>query len=175
MKCQKINNIEEIDLDVLKSSLVQQKEMMHKMNNYQWSDNYPLLKDFQNDIDNQVLYGFYSEDVLIGIAALTENYESHYYELENNFEFSKEEDHILYIHRLIKLNSHGFTNIGPKMLKSIIEKMISNYDAIQIDTNEANIPMQKSIERAGFTKVGYFIRKGAINPKWHCYEIVKGE
>ncbi len=167
--------IKQLDEQLLANSITDNVKKMNAQGNYQWSDNYPKVNNFLNDIKLEQLYGFYENDCLVGLAALTENYEEHYYFEENDFQYSERTNKILYIHRMIRLKGNGFTKIGQKMLKSIIENQVHNYDAIQVDTNTKNIAMNRAIEKVGFKLVGSFTRKECISPKWNCYEFVRGE
>ncbi len=167
-----VNSIENIELETIIRDHV---TVMNASGNFQWSTNYPHVSDFQKDIDNGNLYGIFLNEELLALVALTTNYEKHYYDEDHTFKFSNEQDNILYIHRMVKLTNHRIANFGQKMLKCICENLQNQYDAIQVDTNQKNIPMMRAIESAGFIKTGEFYRSEFISPNWNCYEYVKGE
>lgn len=159
----------------LEESLKRHVQIMNQAGNFQWDSTYPKAVNYQQDIDKQQLYGLYDDEKLLGLFALTTKLEEHYYEEKHNFKFFQKNDKILYIHRIIKLSTEPTKGFGKTMLSLIIDMFIDKFDAIQIDTNAKNIPMQKAIEQAGFTQKGTFIRKEKSSPNWKSYEITKQE
>ncbi len=160
-----------IDEQMLEQQLITAKKTMKASENPQWDENYPLVSDFVADISKQQLYGFFNDNILIGICALTTDYEAHYYQENDQFKFSKKTDNILYIHRILKFTNAG--KIKGTDFLNIILKNFNMYQAIQVDTNQKNIPMQRAIEKAGFIKRGIF--KRIINNQevvWNTYEFV---
>ncbi len=167
----KLQKVKQFDSKKLEEELLKSKAAMKAMNNTQWDEAYPLVSDFQQDINEQQLYGFYENQELIGLCALTTKYEAHYYNQKHNFKYRKATDEIIYVHRIIKYqNAKKFR--GTDFLNLIIDEF-SEVDAIQIDTNESNIPMQKAIEKAGFIKRGIFQRKISGYNTWYTYEWVQ--
>ncbi len=158
----------DLDANLLEQELLNIKKMMKKVGNPQWDECYPLVQDFEMDISNGVLYGFYENNKLIGLCALTTNYEEHYYQNEHSFKYYKPTDDIIYIHRVLKYNfAQKYT--GTDLLKLIIKEFLKNHDAIQIDTNQENIPMNRAIIKSGFNKSGTFQLEH--NKCWNTYEI----
>ncbi len=162
----------EIDEKRLSQTLKAAKIKMNNSGNFQWYNDYPNVENFLNDIKNGVLYGFFNDEQLIGVVALTTDYEKHYYITKNKFRFKQESDNILYIHRLVRLAGVKEKALGEKFLKLIQKNFQQNYSAIQIDTNKMNIPMQKAILKSDFKQVGSFNRIEMQSPNWLCYEYV---
>lgn len=62
-------NIE--DVNAITNIIYEVVPIMNRQNNYQWNELYPLRKDFENDINNDILWVATSEDdEVIGVAAL---------------------------------------------------------------------------------------------------------
>lgn len=164
--------LDKIDEKRLAFSLQEIKKVMNESGNFQWTKEYPNVCDFITDIKNNELYGFFKQENLFGVVALTTGYENHYYVEDNSFKFKKASDNILYIHRLLKFSDVNQSGLGKVFLTSIQCQFGQKYDAIQIDTNIKNIPMQKAIEVSNFIEVGSFTRKNYESPQWKCYEYI---
>ncbi|MGL4663173.1 MAG: GNAT family N-acetyltransferase [Culicoidibacterales bacterium] len=144
--------------------------MMQAMNNPQWSLSYPRVHDFKQDIEDEHLFCFIENDEVVGVAALILEPDLWFYELEHNNQIMPIDDEVMYVHRIFVFPQFSGNQYGKNIYACIIDYAKSaGHLAVQVDTHENNIPMNKTLLRSGFTYTG---SRGRDNREglWNMYE-----
>lgn len=143
---------------------------MNAMGNYQWDLTYPLISDFERDINNKQLYVVLEDNIAQGVFVISTDFEKHYYVESNTFVYKQATDKIAYVHRIFTFKDSNVK--GSEILKEIPKFFNGQFDAIHIDTNNKNIPMLKAIIKAGYEPRGQFSRpkEKPLCPNWTCFE-----
>ncbi|WP_416148294.1 N-acetyltransferase family protein [Salipaludibacillus sp. HK11] len=74
------------DLPEIKNLLEKAVKVMNEAGNYQWDENYPLLSDFEKDIEEEELYSFIINEEVAGVACLSEKEHEEYPEIAWTYE-----------------------------------------------------------------------------------------
>lgn len=145
---------------------------MQAMDNPQWSELYPTTSDFKDDIDKEYLYYFVEDDNIIGVAALVCEYDAWFYEGIHQNQIVPKNDEVLYVHRIFIFPEFTGKRFGEKIYQCIINyaKAVEK-SAVQVDTHENNIPMNKTLRNSGFAYTGSHGREGRRG-LWNMYEYV---
>ena len=119
----------------------------------QWVGDYPSREIFASDVDKKALYVMYMGEVLIGFGSFLCEAEPTYEKIDGAWLTDGEK--YLVVHRLgINSDWHGM-GMGTALM-GLADKIceVKTIPSIRVDTHEANISMQKLLEKCGFTKCG---------------------
>jgi len=132
------------------------KELL-KTQSFQWQNGYPNESTMKEDIIKKRLYGLFDKDELLGIAALIKGRDPNYLKIDGKWNKEASNDDLV-IHRFAVSSTHHNQQVGYKILnESILLAKKMNCTSIKIDTHKNNIPMQKTILKAGFTYKGVVV------------------
>ena len=140
---------------------------LQQQNIFQWNEHYPSLEKLKKDIENQELYVFEEENMIIAIIVLTPNMD----EVYRNIDWLSKTDNNLYVHRLATHPEFWGKGYARKIMDFAEEfAKNKNFTSIRLDTFSKNIRNQKFYEARGYTKLGevYFPHKNEY--PFHCYE-----
>lgn len=135
------------DLDSIMDTYRQAVRFMRiNGNTQQWTGGYPSRERIMEDIDMGNHYMIIdSQGKLSGVFVLISDIEPTYLEIEGEW---------LNDHPYATLHRVASTGIHPQMLEKCVDYAMKHIDNVRIDTHADNLPMQRSIERVGFTKCG---------------------
>ncbi|WP_073507876.1 aminoacyl-tRNA hydrolase [Streptobacillus notomytis] len=140
----KLEDMEKI-LEIKELAIEYQKEIGLT----QWSNNYPLEKDFKNDIELKRGYIYEKDNQIYAYASLNYDIDNMYLKtydgnINNNIDYSS-------IHRVMVNKNEMNKGIGKEFLEKLIR--ISTKDSrfvVRIDTHKDNIAMIKLIDKLNF-------------------------
>lgn len=120
------------------------KKVQWDNNIFQWTKDYPSLKDVLNDISNSNLYVLKKENTILGVVTII---------LEKDINLNK----VLKINRLSANLSLNIKRIGT-ILMDEVEKKANELNASYMEgtTNSKNIAMIKLFEKKSFKKINEF-------------------
>ena len=127
----------------------------------QWGDGYPVRSLIEEDIERGESYVFVDGDTVHGVFMFMQRVEPTYATLENGSWLDDEPYGT--IHRIA---SDGTYKRIFDLCVEFCEKITTN---LRVDTHNDNYPMQKAIERNGFTKCGtiYMLHDGTPRIAYH--------
>lgn len=135
-------------LDILEEGI--QYLATQKVN--QWQNGYPNEEVLTQDIAKKQLFT-YTEDQIVGIAALIPGTEPTYGYIEDG-KWLNNEDYLT-IHRMTVSQKRKSRFSATTMMKEIEEYCLrNNLYQIRIDTHKDNMPMQYLLKKCGFTYCG---------------------
>lgn len=143
-----IRKAEQKDLSIILKIFEHAKNYMKENNNpNQWGDDYPTVEIIEEDIKNSIGYVCLDEENnIVGYFCFYVGIEEDYNEIyEGNWLNDKE---YAVIHRIATMSNKK--GVGSFCMRYCFDK----YKNIKIDTSKDNIPMQKLLEREGYTKCG---------------------
>jgi len=136
------------------------KQYLKQQNSLQWNlnDGYPRKIDLLNDIEYGYCYVLVQDDMIIGTMSIICGIDENYLEIYDGKWLSNEP--YASIHRIAIKNTHHHKSLGKFMLYEA-EKIIKEkkFYSIRIDTHKENYPMQKTLEKSGYTLCGTIILK----------------
>lgn len=155
------------DLKNIMSILNKVKEEMHEENNYQWDDNYPLEKDFANDINDNSLYAAEKNGMFAGFICINKTEPKEYDGLNWSL---KDEAYV--IHRMAVNPDLRNMGIGTELM-NYAEKlaMENNSYYLKTDTYSENIKMNSLFVKSGYKFADEMSFLGKEKP-FNCYEKV---
>ena len=127
--------------------------MREQGNPTQWQGGYPYPDVVQSDIQKGQLYVICEENEIYGVFAFIKEDDPDYAKIDgawlNSLPYGV-------IHRVASAGKRG------GIVADCVEYCLTQINNLKIDTHEDNIPMQKSLERIGFSKCGkvYIARAG---------------
>lgn len=119
----------------------------------QWGDDYPYPELIREDIALGRLYVICEENEIFGVFAFINGRDADYDYIDgawvNSLPYAA-------IHRVASAGKRG------GMMAVCVEYCLGICSNLKIDTHEDNLPMQRSLERLGFTRCGkvYITRAG---------------
>ena len=143
-----IRKAEPKDLSIILKIFEHAKNYMKENNNpNQWGDDYPTVEIIEEDIKNSVGYVCLDEENnIVAYFCFYVGIEKDYNEIyEGNWLNDKE---YAVIHRMATISNKK--GVGSFCMRYCFDK----HKNIKIDTSKDNIPMQKLLEREGYTKCG---------------------
>lgn len=143
-----IRKAEPKDLNIILKILEHARNYMKENNNpNQWGDNHPAVEIIEEDIKNSIGYVCLDEENnIVGYFCFYVGIEEDYNEIyEGNWLNDKE---YAVIHRIATMSNKK--GVGSFCMRYCFDK----YKNIKIDTSKDNIPMQKLLEKEGYTKCG---------------------
>ena len=159
------------EIDIIMNIINDAKAYLKQQSLSQWNleDGYPRKEDMLRDIKNNNCYLYLEDDVVIGCMSIIFTPDENYYEI--NGEWLSNQKYAS-IHRIAINNNYHNKNIGVKMLLET-EEIVKNKNvfSIKIDTHKDNIPMSKTIEKAGYTYCGIItLKRSNIDNLRNAYE-----
>ena len=140
------------DIDKIMEIIKDAKDLLKSNGSKQWNtkDGYPNKDTIKTDISNNWLY-LYEEEQIKGIIAIL-GHDENYDEINGAWLDNKE---YLSLHRLaVKKEFYG-QNIGKKLLQFAESFARENsIFSIRVDTHDFNVPMQKVLQKSGYTFCG---------------------
>jgi hypothetical protein len=142
------------DIDTIMEIINDAKNYLKDQGSLQWNlpDGYPNKNNLLDDIKNASCYLYIENNNVIGTMSIIYTPDENYMEIDGRWLTNTP---YASIHRIaVKNNSHN-KNIGVKMLFEAEEIVKSkNIFSIKIDTHKINIPMTKTIIKAGYSYCG---------------------
>lgn len=128
-------------------------EFFNSLNDPQWNEYYPIEEDFLQDIESNSLFVARDENLVVGFMALGKDFPPLYKSLPFKAELTKS----MVLHRFAVRKEYRSRGLASFMLNSAISICLQlNCYNIIADTHETNLPMQKFLEKFGFTYVSTF-------------------
>jgi len=127
------------------------KDDLHLNGIDQWSDTYPLLSDFQNDLDHHQLF-LYEDDYGVILGSMTIVFETEDVYKQLNWKSNR----AIIIHRFMVHPNSMRQGIASALIENamrIANEM--NIDGIQIDTHPDNFRMARFLVKHHFNYIGY--------------------
>ena len=140
---------------------------LQQQNIFQWNKDYPSREKLQNDIQQQKLYVFEEDNMIISIIVLTSKMD----EVYKYISWLSKTGNNLYVHRLATRPEFWGNGYARKMMDFAEEfAKNKNFISIRLDTFSKNTRNQKFYEARGYTQLGdvYFPHKN--EHPFHCYE-----
>ncbi len=136
------------DLNIILKIFEHARNYMKENNNpNQWGDNHPPASLIEEDIKNSIGYVCLDEENnIVGYFCFYIGIEEDYNQIYEGDWLNDKEYAV--IHRIATISNKK--GIGAFCMRYCFDK----YKNIKIDTSEYNIPMQKLLEREGYTKCG---------------------
>ena len=160
------------DLDQIMAIVKETVEDLKSENNFQWSDIYPNIDHFIQDIKNNDLFIYDKENQVAGFICINQKQDEAYKGLP--WQSNKA---AIVIHRFAIKRDNQRQKIGSKLLE-YTEGFARNKGIyyIKVDTNTNNYRMNKLFEKNKFNFVGTIHLRDLID-KFNCYDKVlqKGE
>jgi len=144
-------------------------EHMKKMGIYQWNEQYPSKKAFEEDIERGELYILEEAGGLLGTIVISTLMDNEYRPIDWLTPNGKN----IYIHRLAVHPDFQGKGFAQKLMTFAEDFAISNnFVSVRLDTFSQNKRNQKFYEARGYTKLGdIYFPKQSEHP-FHCYELV---
>lgn len=99
-------------------------------------------------------------------------YDAWFYDGDHQNQIVPQNEEVLYVHRIFVFPEFAGKRFGEKIYQCIIDyAKEAGKLAVQVDTHENNIPMNKTLLSSGFTYTGSHGRKGRRG-LWNMYEYV---
>ncbi|WP_050615101.1 GNAT family N-acetyltransferase [Bacillus testis] len=143
----------ESDIDRI-MMIIKQAQLYFKQNGIdQWQDNYPNRQTFKQDIANGCSYVLEKEGKIIGTSVISFDEEVTYRNIYDGQWLSTGDSAV--IHRLAVDSQYKGLGISSVIMKQA-ERMCAekHIHSIKVDTHEENMPMQRLLEKNGFTYCG---------------------
>ena len=136
--------------------------MRESGNPTQWQGGYPYPDVVKNDIDKDQLYVICENGEIYGVFAFIKEDDPDYANIDgawlNSLPYAA-------IHRVASAGKRG------GIVAACVEYCLTQINNLKIDTHEDNIPMQKSLERIGFSKCGkVFIARAGERIAYQLYK-----
>lgn len=144
----------EFDLKIIMQIINDAKEYLRKQDSLQWNlpDGYPSEYDLLKDIKNENCYIYLEKNIVVGTMSIIYTPDENYDEINGKWLTNAS---YASIHRMAIKSTHHNKGIGLKMLLEAERIIKSNkVYSIKIDTHKINIPMTKTILKAGYTYCG---------------------
>ncbi len=140
---------------------------MISRNIFQWNEEYPSPKAFENDVFRKELYVLITNDKIIGCLVLTPKMDKEYLAIK----WLTPNSNNLYVHRLAihpEEQGKGWAqNLMDFAEQFAIKK---NYTSIRLDTFSRNKRNQKIYELRGYKKLGSIYFPNQSEDPFYCYE-----
>ena len=145
-----IRKATEKDLDAIMKVVDQVIKVMHGQGTFQWDDSYPLVSDYQKDLNRDELYVYEKSAAILGVCTISNRGHEEYHLIEWS-----EHDCALTLKRLAvspNARGKGFANQFIQFAGELAgEKNITH---LNTDTFAENLYAQKLFKRNGF----YFVQ-----------------
>jgi len=136
---------------------------------YQWNENYPNIKAFEQDLERGELYVLYAQDTLLGCITISNIKDSEY----ETISWLTQDINHYYIHRLAV--SPAFQKQGyARTLMDFAESFAKQNGAVSVrlDTFSQNKRNQRFYENRGYQRLGNIYFPKQSQDPFYCYELV---
>ena len=136
---------------------------------YQWNENYPNIKAFEQDLERGELYVLYAQDTLLGCITISNIKDSEYEAIS----WLTQDINHYYIHRLAV--SPAFQKQGhARTLMDFAESFAKQNGAVSVrlDTFSQNKRNQRFYENRGYQRLGNIYFPKQSQDPFYCYELV---
>tara|TARA_B000000557_G_C20706813_1_gene414048 strand:+ start:364 stop:864 length:501 start_codon:yes stop_codon:yes gene_type:complete len=136
---------------------------------FQWNEHYPDRQSFVNDINNNELYVYCIQDMVIGCVSICAFMD----EVYSKVSWKTDGKNSVYIHRLAVDPKHQKQGIGSKLMDfAENESKLSGVESIRLDTFSQNIVNQNFYEKRGYVKLDDIYFPLQSEHPFHCYELL---
>jgi ribosomal protein S18 acetylase RimI-like enzyme len=136
-------------------------------NIFQWSEKYPSIDIFKNDIEKNALFVAKHKLKIIGCLALCSNKDLEY----KNTKWLTEDNKNLYIHRLAVDPNFQKKGVGKSLMDFAEEYAKKNdFKSIRLDTFSKNKRNNKFYKSREYVKLGDVFFPMQSEYPFHCYE-----
>lgn len=138
---------------------------MHSYNNFQWDENYPLIKDFAGDIKKGDLFVAIREEKIAGFICINRDQPIEY----EGLKWSLSEE-ALVIHRMAVSPDYRNAGVGFELVmfaEELARKKSIRY--LKTDTYSLNINAQGLFQKIAYSFVGEMSFLSKEKP-FYCYE-----
>ena len=136
---------------------------------FQWDENYPNIEIFKKDIDNQNLYVYRDNSIVLGCIMLSLSKD----EVYNNVKWLTKDEKNLYVHRLAVDPKYQKKGIGKLLMDFAEEYGLKNgLKSVRLDTFSKNDRNNKFYRSRNYIQLDdvYFPNQSEF--PFHCYEKV---
>ncbi len=128
------------------------KEKFKEEKTYQWAGTYPNAQSYLDDLENNVVYVYEEEGVILGASTIQ-------YSIDHNYDYIKgawlNDNPYASIHRIVVSRNVQCKNIGTKLYQKCEEEIYkNNIKNIRVDTYKLNKSMIRLLEKNNFTRCG---------------------
>lgn len=128
------------------------KEKFKEEKTYQWAGTYPNKESFLNDLENNVVYVYESNNNILASATIQ-------YSIDHNYDYIEgawlNDESYASIHRIVVDRKAQCKNIGTKIYKKCEEEIFkNNVRNVRVDTYRLNKSMIRLLEKNEFVKCG---------------------
>lgn len=157
------------DIEEIISVTNRVKDVMINVDNIpQWDESYPNAEVFLDDINNDYMYVYITDNKIAGYIVFNSEEDK----VEANKVNYRKYNTYKVIHRFAVDPKFQNMGIATKLVKHTFTlAKEQNLEAIRIDTNSYNVKMCSLILKLGFEHRGYMqLREN--RPIWHAYDII---
>ncbi|AXX65496.1 MAG: GNAT family N-acetyltransferase [Lactobacillus sp.] len=150
-----LRKVQADELDQVVEIIEEAKQVLKGRGVDLWQDGYPDQKILRSDIQRGIAYFLIKDDKIAGVAALEDQGESSYDQIEDGSWSPKSQERYAIFHRVAIAQGHqgeGLASVFIQHLLSITASL--NIHDVRIDTHFDNLAMQHVIEKNGFQKCG---------------------
>ncbi len=163
------------DLDGVMNCINDAKNLFKKDNSDQWQDldNYPNENTMLSDINNNELYVYEENNIILGCIVLSNKNEVCYDNMTVGSWLTNGK--YMVIHRLAINKDYYRKGIANELIKHTIDiAKNNNAVSIKVDTKIENIRMQNLLYKCNFKKVGiiYLLRTDVLDKERVAFELV---
>jgi len=134
---------------------------------FQWDENYPNIEIFKKDIDNQNLYVYRDNSIVLGCIMLSLSKD----EVYDNVKWLTKDEKNLYVHRLAVDPKYQKKGIGKLLMDFAEEYGLKNgLKSVRLDTFSKNDRNNKFYRSRNYIQLDdvYFPNQSEF--PFHCYE-----
>ncbi|WP_339831429.1 GNAT family N-acetyltransferase [uncultured Altibacter sp.] len=136
---------------------------------YQWNENYPTVRAFQKDLEQQELYVLLVKNEVVGCICIASEKDLEY----NHVHWLIPDTIHYYIHRLAVHPSYQGKGYAQQLMDFAEAKAKkSNVASIRLDTFSLNTRNQRFYEQRGYTRLGSVYFPKQSDAPFYCYELV---
>lgn len=149
----KFRKADESDISAVMNIIKQAQRYFKGMGIDQWQNNYPNTETIRNDIDHKHSYVLQKGDKIVATVAVSFDGEKTYDSIYEGKWIAESEYAV--IHRIAVDNNHKGIGLSLEIVKDIEQICFSKgVYSIKVDTHEANLSMQRLLEKNGFRYCG---------------------
>ena len=147
------------DLKSVMEIFHQAQVALKSMNVDQWQNGYPSQKIIKADIKNNISHVVTLDNIIVATAAIFIGHEPTYDNLYNGVWITSNEPYCV-IHRIAVKEEYKGQNIGAFIVDHAVLLSKNNAaSSIRVDTHRDNLPMQRMLQKNGFSYCGIIYLK----------------
>ncbi len=136
----------------------------------QWQKGYPNIDQLNQDIDNQVVFGLFDDDLLCGVITLIYGADPNY--VNDPTIWKTQDDQYVTIHRIATIHDGIHHGLGHRLFDFAIRHAKAiGATSVRCDTHKENAIMRHLMENHGFIYCGEIILATSGDPRV-AYECV---